>query len=116
MPSGAEGGREPAIGRMAGDAAGVEAAGHLSIRAEWRRAAFLIALGIAAIIVCYWPVVVAAVTVWYSSTSYNHCFLIPVITGYLLWEQRSIFSVLTPRPTGLPIVAQRFGPRPVAPP
>lgn len=76
-----------------------------SVAAEWRRATVLIALGIAAIIAVYWPVVVAAVTVWYSSTSYNHCFLIPVISGYLLWERRAVFAELAPQPTGLPILA-----------
>lgn len=74
------------------------------IRAQWQRTAVLIALGLAVIAACYWPVVTAAVTVWYHSTSYNHCFLIPVITAYLLWERRSVFATMAPEPTAWPIV------------
>jgi exosortase A len=76
-----------------------------AISAEWRKTALLIAIGTVAIIAIYWPICVAAVTVWSVSPSYMHCFLIPLIVAYLLWEKRSVFVETVPQPTALPLVA-----------
>ncbi len=73
--------------------------------AEWRMTALLLAIGTAAIIAVYWPISVAAVTVWYVSPSYMHSFLIPLIVAYLLWERRYVFAEMVPQPTALPLVA-----------
>lgn len=39
-----------------------------------------------------------AVNAWMSSETYKHCFLILPISIYLLWEKRSEFAHVTPRP------------------
>jgi exosortase A len=45
-----------------------------------------------------------AVRVWMSSTAYNHCFLILPLTAFLLWERRTVFSSVSPRPTLWPLL------------
>jgi len=42
--------------------------------------------------------VLAAIAVWSSSTAYGHCFLVPPIVAWLLWERRAVLSALAPRP------------------
>ena len=74
-----------------------------TIQGAWYKAALLIAIAWAALVVLYWPVASAAVAVWYNSVSYNHCFLIPAISGYLLWERRAIFAAVMPRPVLWPL-------------
>ena len=64
--------------------------------------------------------IVAAVSVWDSSTAYNHCFLVIPIVVYLLWDRREILrdAVASPLPVaavaGIPLafawlVAERLG-------
>ncbi len=98
---------------MADSARGLDSAAHdasasphaRAISAEWRKTALLLAIGLAAIVAIYWPICVAAVTVWYISPSYMHCFLIPLIVAYLLWERRDVLREMRPQPTALPLVA-----------
>jgi exosortase A len=75
----------------------------LRIDPAWRRTALILAAGVVALIALYWPAAEAAVNVWYGSTAYNHCFLIPFITGYLLWERRAVLAPLHPEPTLWPL-------------
>jgi len=46
--------------------------------------------------------VLAAVTVWSSSTAYGHCWLVLPIVFWLLWERRDVLAALTPRPAVWP--------------
>ena len=82
--------------------------------------AVAIALGLAALVGIFWPESRAAVSVWYESTAYGHCFLVAPIAAYLLWDRRDSLRGLIPRPTpalallGLPLpfawlAAERLG-------
>ncbi len=73
-------------------------------RASWRPAVVVLAAGLAALVALYWPVAAAAVRVWEASTSYNHCFLIPLISAYLLWERRDALATMRPQPIVWPLV------------
>lgn len=77
--------------------------GALTIDPAWRLTSLVLLVGVAAIILLYWPAAVAAVNVWYSSTAYNHCFLIPLITAYLIWERRAVLAPMRPQPTLWPL-------------
>jgi exosortase A len=79
------------------------AAQGLALDPAWRPAAFALSAGVAAIILLFWPAAWAAVGVWYSSTAYNHCFLIPLITAYLIWERRAVLAPMRPQPTLWPL-------------
>ncbi len=75
----------------------------LTIDPAWRLTGLVLLVGVAAIVLLYWPAAVAGVGVWYSSAAYNHCFLIPAITGYLLWERRAVLAPMRPQPTLWPL-------------
>lgn len=54
----------------------------------------------------YWKTVYGMVMDWYVDENYSHGFLIPLISGYLLWQRKDVIknATLSPSNTGLPIV------------
>ncbi len=54
----------------------------------------------------YWQTVYGMVMDWYVDENYSHGFLIPLISGYLLWQRKDVIKnvTLSPSSTGLPIV------------
>ena len=92
------------VGRSATEAAHAAAGAQaFAVDPAWRRTSLILLVGVVAIILLYWPAAEAAVQVWYSSTAYNHCFLIPFITAYLLWERRAALAPLHPQSTLWPL-------------
>jgi exosortase A len=76
----------------------------------WRVAAATLAVGITALIAIFWEPAAAAVRVWSTSATFNHCFLIIPIVAYLLWERRIVFSQARPAPTFfVPVAAVIIG-------
>lgn len=61
---------------------------------------FILALGF-----LYWDSVYSMVIEWYTDENYSHGFLIPVISGYLLWQKKDDIksAVVSPSNLGLPI-------------
>jgi len=49
--------------------------------------------------------IAAAVTVWISSTAYNHCFLVLPIVAYLVWDRRETLRGMRPVPVPLAALA-----------
>jgi exosortase A len=45
-----------------------------------------------------------AVRVWIASTAYNHCFLVLPLIAFLLWERRTVFMSVSPRPVLWPLL------------
>jgi exosortase A len=66
----------------------------------------LVLIGLAAIVfaVAFHRDIAGAVRVWIDSTAYNHCFLVPALIAYLLWERRAAFATLLPRPCWWPLL------------
>ena len=54
----------------------------------------------------YWKTLYGMVMDWYVDENYSHGFLIPLISGYLLWQRKDVIKnvTLSPSNTGLPIV------------
>ena len=73
--------------------AGPRAVGHVS---AW--ALHLSTLGglLFALVALYWKAVVAAVTVWWVSPTFSHCFLIIPVSAYLIWGKRRELAAMTP--------------------
>jgi exosortase A len=71
----------------------------------WVPAAILIALAAVVFGFAFSHDILSAVRVWIASTAYNHCFLVLPLIGYLLWERRSLFSVVSPSPRFWPLIA-----------
>ncbi len=71
------------------------ASDHVTARAWLRHGAALAALvGLAAAV--FQPSISAAVTVWWVSPTYSHCFLILPIVMWLIWEKRPILAAVSP--------------------
>lgn len=64
----------------------------------WVRGGILWILALGALLLSFGGTVASMLSTWSNSASYNHCFLIPVISAYLVWERRALFSVIPPRP------------------
>jgi len=83
---------------------------HARLQRAWRAAAATLAIAILGLITLFWEASVAAVNVWSDSATYNHCFLIVPIVGYLIWERRVIFAQTRPAPIFLvPALAVAIG-------
>jgi exosortase len=54
----------------------------------WVLAGILVGL----LIVLYWPIIVGMVQDWRGDANYSHGFLVPVFSGYLIWQRRSKFQ------------------------
>jgi exosortase A len=72
----------------------------------WYLAAGAVAFGMAALCLLFHEAVIGAVRVWIDSRTFNHCFLIIPIAGYMIWQRRARFAALTPQPSwwGLALV------------
>ncbi len=76
----------------------------------------LAALGVLLLVLgaLYWQSVVAAVTVWWVSPTFSHCFLIIPVSAYLIWGKRRQLAALTPVAyprallLALPVIAASF--------
>ena len=53
----------------------------------------------------FWKTIYGMVMDWYLDDNYSHGFLIPVISGYLLWQRREDIQAVNVRPSalGLPL-------------
>lgn len=71
---------------------------------EWIHAALWLALIFAAMVGLFWEAASGAVSVWRGSETFNHCFLIPPIVAYLLWDRRAVFAAIAPRPALWPLI------------
>lgn len=47
---------------------------------------------------CYFSVVAMMVGQWWTNDVYSYCFLIPAISGYLVWTRRAVLKRLEPAP------------------
>src|SRR5947207_15594710 len=56
--------------------------------------------------VCYAPVLAALVHYWYTDPDMGHAFFVPVISGYIVWQNRHELLAMKPRPSwwGVPLV------------
>jgi exosortase A len=70
-----------------------------AIRAQLLRTVLLpLLLCLLALVCLFWTEIDSAVTVWSTSTAYNHCFLVLPIAVWLAWERRARLADLTIRP------------------
>ena len=79
--------------------------------AAWRRAAVALALLELALIGLYVGTAQGMVDIWWRSGTFNHAFLVPPISLWLIWEKRHELAALAPRPAwwlALPFAALGF--------
>jgi exosortase A len=54
-------------------------------------------IGFAAITALFFPTVKEMVRIWEESVAFQHCWLIPVVVAYLVWDRRKDLKKLQPR-------------------
>lgn len=62
-----------------------------------------LAIGLIVLGLLFHTEVTTAVWTWYTSTAYNHCFMVIPIAAYLLWDRRAVLRGLTAAP--IPLMA-----------
>ncbi len=60
----------------------------------WRLRGLILALCLAVLLLCYRGTVMDLVRVWSNSSTFNHCFLIPLLSLYLVWDKRQALQSL----------------------
>ena len=70
----------------------------------WTASGTILLAAIAAILAVYWRTAIGHGGVWSESETFNHCFLILPICGYLVWQRWDDLKRLTPRPAALGLV------------
>ena len=66
--------------------------------AAWRIAGLVMGIGLAAILTLYGTTAAELVSIWATSASYDQCFLIPLVSLYLIWRNRCRLVAITPQP------------------
>ncbi|MDP2809131.1 MAG: exosortase A [Rhodocyclaceae bacterium] len=77
----------------------------------WRSAIAAIAFVELALIAAYFDTASAMVGIWWRSETFNHAFLVPPISLWLIWEKRHALARVTPRPAlwlALPLAGLAF--------
>lgn len=66
-----------------------------------------------ALVLLYWPILVKLVADWWDDPNYSHGFLVPLFSGYLIWERREALApapaLAAPRGSRLGLVALLAG-------
>lgn len=70
----------------------------------WPLALTLLCAALALTLGLYSASAVSAVDLWWTRSSYNHCFLILPISLYLVWDRRATLAAMSPRPDILGLV------------
>jgi exosortase A len=72
---------------------------------NWLIAAGALAAGLLLLALVFRIEVAAALHVWRTSTAFNHCFLVPFVVGYLVWDRRDALTITPPFPVSLSWIA-----------
>ena len=59
----------------------------------------MVAAIVAALVWTYWLVIPGLVAQWWNEEEYSHGFLIPFVSGYLVWARRDVLRATAVRPT-----------------
>ncbi len=51
------------------------------------------------VVLLYAPVLVGLVRQWYSDPEYSHGFLVPLISGFVVWRKRNLIAEVTTKPS-----------------
>lgn len=77
-------------------------------RTPWAQAGVVLALFVLGTLLLYLDTAAAMVEIWSRSDTFAHCFLVPPISAWLLWQRRADITAQPPQPMPwllLPVVA-----------
>ncbi len=62
----------------------------------WRQRSLWLALVFSICLWSFYPTFAQMVSIWWNASTFNHCFLIPVISLYLIYEKRKTLAAMLP--------------------
>jgi exosortase A len=62
----------------------------------WRRQLSVLGVAAAFILLLFWRDAADIVSIWWNSSTYNHCLLIAPLVAWLVWQRRGELAQLTP--------------------
>jgi exosortase A len=65
---------------------------------DWRRAGLVMLLASAVVLGLFHDLVAPAVEIWWRSETFNHCFLVLPLAGYMAWQRRAYALAFRPAP------------------
>ena len=68
----------------------------------------LVAALVAALIWTYWLVIPGLVAQWWNEPEYSHGFLVPFVSGYLVWAKWDVLRATAPRPASSGLILMVF--------
>ena len=83
-------------------------AGMRTLGGAWPRSLALLGLVIVWVGIFYRDTAAAMFTIWMRSETFQHCFLIVPISGWLIWRKRAHLARIAPAPTFLPLLLSLF--------
>jgi len=63
----------------------------------WRPQLTALAFAAGAILVLFFADAADMVSIWWNSSTYNHCLFVPPLIGWLVWQRRGELAQLTPK-------------------
>lgn len=63
----------------------------------WRRQLEMLGLAVLAILLLFWSDAADMAAIWWNSSTYNHCLLVPPLVFWLAWQRRQELARLTPQ-------------------
>ena len=87
--------------------AAVAPAGAGAAASAWQRQLTALGVAVAALLLLFWRDANDMASIWWNSSTYNHCLFIPPIIAWLVWQRRAELVQLVPRAwlPGLALVA-----------
>lgn len=68
-----------------------------AVSTAWQRQLTVLAVAASAILLLFWADAADMGGIWWNSSTYNHCLLIPPLIGWLVWQRRPELLQLTPK-------------------
>ncbi|HZG47433.1 MAG TPA: exosortase A, partial [Allosphingosinicella sp.] len=65
--------------------------------ADWQRQLTALGVAAAALLLLFWRDAADMASIWWNSSTYNHCLFIPFIIGWLVWQRRAELNRLVPQ-------------------
>jgi len=78
---------------------------------SWHGISFLAILFLSLLIGIYWSIFLGLVSDWWTDPNYSHGFLVPLFSGFWVWQQRKTLARIAPQGSwfGLPILLGGIG-------
>lgn len=68
-----------------------------NVHSSWLKALLLLGVLVLLLVFAQWQLAQDMFAIWWRSKTFNHCLLIPLISGYLIYDRRQFVTTLRPQ-------------------